>query len=43
MNSSGRIVAEFKALSGYACMPKRAYKGSPGYDLYAVETKMIKP
>ena len=42
MNRSNRIVLEFKTLSGCACMSKRAYKGSSGYDLYAVETKTIK-
>ena len=43
MNSSSRTVVEFKSLSGCACVPKRAYKGSAGYDLYAAETKTIKP
>ena len=43
MNSSSRTVAEFKSLSGCACVPKRPYKGSAGYDLYAAETKTTKP
>ena len=32
-----------KYLSGCACTAKRAYQGSASYDLYAAETKSIKP
>ena len=34
---------EFKTYSTNAHIPKRAYQASAGYDLFAAETKVLKP
>lgn len=36
-------IAEFRTLSRCAHVPKRAYEGSAGYDLWAAEAKTLKP
>ena len=34
---------ECKTYSSHAHIPKRAYPGSAGYDLWVAETKVLKP
>ena len=36
-------IAECKTPSGCAHIPKKSYKGSAGYDLWAAEAKTLKP